>query len=235
MEFEKLWMLLLVCLLLGAAGGCDEEAGDDDTSGAGDSAGDDGAGDDDDDSAGDDDDSTPSDDDDSAGGPTATLTGSVTRSVDLVEDGIGNLVIRVRLSSAGQGGGSVANLTVEEVDFTDPKVGVQYEITGIPLSDEGYTVSARLDDNANGGPPDEADIRSERVAVTLDTAGTHEMDLELTLVGPPGGQGDDDDSSGDDDDSSGDDDDSSGDDDDSAADDDDAGDDDSAGDDDDSS
>jgi len=222
MKFEKLWILLLACLLLGGLVGCDESVeGDDDTGDDDDDAGDDDDDTaDDDDSAGDDD-STPSDDDDSAGEPTATLTGSVTRSVDLVEDGIGNLVIRVRLSSAGQAGGSVANLTVEEADFTDPKVGVQYELTGIPLSDEGYTVSARLDDNANGGPPDEADIRSERVAVTLDTAGTHEMDLEMTLVGPPGAQGDDDDSSGDDDDS--------------AADDDDAGDDDSAGDDDDSS
>jgi len=160
--------------------------------------------DDDDDDNGDDDDLTPDDDDDDNSDDddgselTATLYGTVTRGIDPIEDGMGDLIIRVRLAEGGGGGGggAIAVATLPDVDLSDPGSEVDYELTDIPLSDAPYSVNARLDDNNSGGPPDDVDLRSQRIEITIDEEGDYDLDMVLTLVGGPGGGpgGDDDDS-----------------------------------------
>jgi hypothetical protein len=180
--------------------------------------------DDDDDSVqpGDDDDLTPDDDDDTGDDDDSvialTLSGEVTRSVEPALDGIGTLRVRL-LASAPPNAEVTALFELKNADLSASDGAISYELTGIPVRDEPYQISASLDDDGDGGRPDESDMRLwPRVEVTLDEdVGQSTLDLVLNDHGSSPIPGDDDDSAGDDDDSAGDDDDSAGDDDDSAA------------------
>ena len=90
-------------------------------------------------------------------------------------------------------------LTAADLSAADSEIS--YEVAGIPSRDEPYQVSAVLDDDGDGGRPDESDmLASPRVEVTLDgDVGSYTLDLVLNAYGTA--QGDDDDSAGDDDDS----------------------------------
>jgi len=162
---------------------------------------------DDDDSLqpGDDDDQTPGDDDDSV--LEVTLSGVVTRSIEPALDGIGTLRVRV-LATPPPNADVAATFVLTAADLSAADSEISYEVAGIPSRDEPYQVSAVLDDDGDGGRPDESDmLASPRVEVTLDgDVGSYTLDLVLNAYGTA--QGDDDDSAGDDDDSAGDDDDS---------------------------
>ena len=152
---------------------------------------------DDDDTADDDD---TGDDDDS--GVEITLSGQVTRSIEPALDGIGTLRVRV-LASPPPNSEVTAVFELKNADLSASDSAISYEITGIPVRDEPYQISAGLDDDGDGGRPDENDMRmSPRAEVTLDQdVGQITLDLVLNEHGNSAIPGDDDDSAGDDDDS----------------------------------
>ena len=199
----------LLSLLLGLAlVGC-PAAGDDDDSAAADDddAGpdDDDAGPDDDDAGPDDDDDEPDDDDagpddDDSGDPLvddddssqegAVLTGNVTRSVEPVGDGIGDLhfiVLAEEPTGSGPPPEPVLFTTFPDVDLSGEGASFAYTVYGLQPRPEPYYASAVLDDNSNGGPPDAGDLISTGgdtgpASVVLDTKAGGSVDLVLDTV-----------------------------------------------------
>jgi hypothetical protein len=119
-------------------GADDDDAGDDD-------AGDDDAGDDD---AG--------DDDDPCGNPkvgTGSMSGTITRTAPLQEDGVGMLLVAVfaldpiKVQSACE----AALVSYDDVDLSASGASHAYSLPGIPPSATEYYVVALFDDNGDFG------------------------------------------------------------------------------------
>ncbi len=132
-------------------------------------------------------------------GPTGTLSGSVTRSTEPSNGGVGGVYVAVfaRNPVTNQDDpGTVAFQRIPDVDFNPPSTSVQYMMTGIPPRPEPYYVVAFLDDNMTVDPanpdtafPDEGDLLTlENFAapqVTIDSASDFTLDLDLNIAVPP--------------------------------------------------
>ncbi|MFB6352024.1 MAG: hypothetical protein ABEN55_01975 [Bradymonadaceae bacterium] len=96
-------------------------------------------------------------------GPTAALTGTITREsgTEPEEDGKGNLYIAVmdREPISNQDSAkAVAYKLIKNTDFSSASASVDYTITGIPTRTDKYYLTAFLDDDgtASGQGPSEA-------------------------------------------------------------------------------
>ena len=174
----------------------DDDAGDDDDATGDD---DDATGDDDDDDDGDDDDDTGDDDDatgddDDATPATTTLTGTVTRTADIEQDGVGDLYV------AAFDGNPVDLLNTPNMlgfqqivaaDLNAAAVAITYEITGlVPGASSPFHVIAFFDDNGTASSttpePDVSDLVSldgfAAPTVQINDAAGATLDLDLNFA-----------------------------------------------------
>ena len=181
-----------------ATGDDDDATGDDDdaTGDHDDATGDDDdATGDDDDATGDDDDATGDDDDSASGtGGTATLTGTVTRSVDVEHDGVGDLYVAVFDGNPVDLLNTPNMLGYQQIPATDLNpagVAISYSISGlVPGAVSPFHVIAFFDDNGNASgvepAPDQSDLVSldglAAPTVELPDASGATLDLELNFA-----------------------------------------------------
>lgn len=127
-------------------------------------------------------------------GTTATLTGTLTRSTDPRNGGIGNLYIAVLDGDPILGSPNlVARQLIENVDVNPADFSITYEVKDIPVRSEKYYYTAFLDDNMNAGMgadagPDKGDlIELSGFSVptkVIDQPITYQVDITLNNAVP---------------------------------------------------
>jgi hypothetical protein len=135
-------------------------------------------------------------DPDMMAGDFATMKGVVTRSVEPVNGGVGDLYVAIFDGNPQTGQGTlVATAIIEDVDMNPPGIQVPYEVTMIPVRAESYYYTAFLDDNNtvdqsdpdNAGPDKDDLIHVSGFSIpqrSFDSATQYDVDIDLNLALP---------------------------------------------------
>ena len=129
--------------------------------------------------------------------PVARLLGTVTRSAEIQEDGVGDLYVALFDANpvdlqATEPPLLVSQLRITALDLNEDEVSTGYVLEAIPPREEPYFVITFFDDNGTINEeepgPDKGDLVSldglSAVEVILDSPGNFERDLVLNVVMP---------------------------------------------------
>ncbi|MCO4746878.1 MAG: hypothetical protein KC912_18925 [Proteobacteria bacterium] len=130
---------------------------------------------------------------DSGSSSTASLSGTIDRSAEPSNGGVGHLYVVVMEENPMTGGGdALGAVIIENADFTSSGASYDYTISGIEPGTAEVFVTAFLDDNANADAtepgPDMGDLVSmEGVSfpsIVIDQATAYDLDLTLSFSMP---------------------------------------------------